>query len=182
MRWILDNLQVVIAVAAALAYWLNQRKQESAGEPPEPAEEGRPDDPFREFGADPAEAERTRRIQEEIRRKIAERAGGAPVAAPARVPEPPPLIQPEPPPARSAALAAASAQEAILQRQRDLEDQLRNAQAIRRATQRKEVIAEASARKPTAARTALLGDLKGAENLRRAIVLREVLGPPVGLR
>jgi hypothetical protein len=183
MRWILDNLQIVIAVAAALAYWLNQRKQQSAEETEHPAEEGRPDDPFREFGADPAEAERTRRIQEEIRRKIAERAGGAPAPAPARVPEPPPLFQPEPPPrARTAALAAASAHEAILQRQRDLEEQLRAVEAGRRATRRNEVIAEASARKPTAARTALLGDLKGAENLRRAIVLREVLGPPVGLR
>lgn len=178
MRWILDNLQVVIAVAAALAYWLNQRKQAAAEE--EQPGAGQADDPFREQAADPVEAERTRRIQDEIRRKIAERAGGAPVNLPPVMP--PPLFQPEPPPARTAALAAASAQEAALQRQRDLDEQLRAVQASRRATQRREVIAQASSRAPSAARTALLGDLKGADNLRRAMVLREVLGPPVGLR
>src|SRR5689334_18992656 len=73
MNWILEHLQLVIVVAGALAAWLNQRKKGGRTE---------------EDGENPAstvtgEDDQTRRIQEEIRRKIAERRGQGTVEAPA---------------------------------------------------------------------------------------------------
>ena len=67
------------------------------------------------------------------------------------------------------------------------EEQMRELEAARKAAQRKAaaVAAQAVAFAPAATterRGDLLADLRGAGNLRRAIVLREVLGPPVGLR
>lgn len=190
MDWILDHLQIIIAVAAAVAYWLNQRRQGQMGEG---EEDDRTESPMRDFNADPEEAERTRRIQDEIRRKIAERAGGGPVSVPPPAVEPPPLFRTEtvvpqrevsrpaePPPFQATAAA-------ILERQRQLEEQMRELAAARKAAQRKAaaVAAQASASAPAASAHrggSLLADLHGAHNLRRAIVLREVLGPPVGLR
>lgn len=203
MEWIFDHLQIVIAVAAAIAYWLNQRRQAQMGEG---EEDGRTESPLRDFNADPEEAERTRRIQEEIRRKIAERAGGGPIQVPPPATEPPPLFRTEtsaprpvasplpqrefgrqvestpmtqPPPFQATAAA-------ILERQRQLEEQMRQLEVDRKAARRKAaaVAAQAATVVPTATteRGGLLADLRGADNLRRAIVLREVLGPPVGLR
>ena len=71
MDWILDHLQIVIAAAAAVAYWLNQRREAQAEEDPPPGSNFEREEP----GA-AEEAERARRIREEIRRKIAERVGG----------------------------------------------------------------------------------------------------------
>lgn len=203
MDWILDHLQIVIAVAAAIAYWLNQRRQGQVGDG---EEDDRAESPRRDFNADPEEAERTRRIQEEIRRKIAERAGGGPITVPPPAAEPPPLFrtessaprpvaaplppreftrQVEPPPRVQPPPFQASAA-AILERQRELEEQMRELEAARKAAQRKAaaVAAQAVAFAPPAPaeRGRLLADLRGAANLRHAIVLREVLGPPVGLR
>lgn len=196
MNWILEHLQILIAVGAAFAYWLNQRKQEQAdGEAPE--------DQRGEFApttqADLEEAERTRRIQEEIRRKIAERAGGGPVEVPPPAPEPPPIFQrdtmaprpvatplrearraPEPPSVMAESNAAA-----ILERQRELEEKMRALAEARRETQRKAAAMaalQAESAKAAPVRGDLLTDLRGARNLRRAIVLREVLGPPVAMR
>lgn len=204
MEWIFDHLQIIIAVAAAIAYWLNQRRQAQMGEGDE---DERTESPMRDFNADPEEAERTRRIQEEIRRKIAERAGGGPIQVPPPAPEPPPLFRTEtsaprpvasplpqreftrqaesPPMAQPPPFQATAA--AILERQRQLEEQMRELEAARKAAQRKAaaVAAQAVAFAPastTERRGDLLADLRGAGNLRRAIVLREVLGPPVGLR
>lgn len=201
MDWIFDHLQLIIAVAAAIAYWLNQRRQAQADD----GEENAAGPVRRDFNADPEEAERTRRIQEEIRRKIAERAGGGPIQVPPPAPEPPPLFRTEtsaprpvaaplpsreftrqadaPPVAQPPPFQASAA--AILERQRQLEDQMRELDAARKAAQRKAMaVAAQSAAQPAATERegGLLADLRGARNLRRAIVLREVLGPPVGLR
>lgn len=201
MSWILDNLQVVIAVAAAFAYWLSQRKKE--GDPADQDGDGLPDDPRGEVSLDRDETERTRRIQDEIRRKIAERAAGGPINVPAPALEPPPLfrenataprpVAPSPLPQRTftreaAPVAAQPARtlgyEGTLQRQLDLAEQMRNLEQNRKSIKRRAaVIAKTAAEAaPSAAHTALLMDLRGAHNLRRAMVLREVLGPPVALR
>jgi hypothetical protein len=180
------------------------------------------------------QAARTRRIQEEIRRKIAERRGGAagpeaaspaesewdvrqrqireeirrkaqpdeePKAEPAReifsgpavppldpfggrgtwarrtfeerVPEPPPLpAQPAgPEPARQSEIAAQLSA-------------LREARAAAEATAaaREAETQWTEATKPAVAASAWRKDLRSAADLRRAMVLREVLGPPVALR
>lgn len=201
MNWILEHLQILIAVGAAFAYWLNQRKQE-------PADDGETTADRRgEFApptqTDPDEAERTRRIQEEIRRKIAERASGGPIAVPPPAPEPPPIFQrdtmaPRPvaspmPQARqrevvreSQPYVSPAAETAALERQRELEAQMSALAEAKRAAQRKVTAVAATEQGALAhasqTRGDLLSDLRGARNLRRAIVLREVLGPPVGLR
>ena len=150
------------------------------GEPPPGA---RPSADF-----DPGEAQRTRRIQEEIRRKIAERRGlAAPVApaAPEReeelTPEPlPPPVLPAPEPAQLAA---------VLERKQQLADQMRALELARQLEQRKAAVVAATVRDETertaavvAMRGALLADLRNAPTARRAFLLREVLDVPVGLR
>lgn len=170
-------------------------------------------------GGDPDAEERTRRLQAEIRRKIAERTCATPTlsrAQPAMRPAEtvPPLARrtpeldpfggpmdrmmrrieemareaqpaPEPPP-----VVEAPAMAAVLQRQQQLADQMRALEDARQKEVRRAAsIATATAAAATtsagtrsAARCELLADLRGAKNLRRAVVLREVLGAPVALR
>jgi hypothetical protein len=205
MKWILDHLQILIAVAAAFAYWLNQRKQEKA-------EEGETHADTRGEFAPPAhvdleEAERTRRIQDEIRRKIAERASGGPINVPPPALEPPPIFQRDTMAPRPVASPLpqqwerarehevwreeqphtfTAAENAALERQRELDEQLSALAEAKRVTQRKvaalAATEQAAAAHASPARGDLLADLRGARNLRRAMVLREVLGPPVALR
>ncbi len=148
MAWILEHLQIIVFVAGAIAYWLNQRAREKAGEQADYDGDGVPEAPVRPLtpasrdGSDPEQDERVRRIQEEIRRKIAERQGRSPAPAPEPgpdgfdplrdlmrpvfgeepTPEPPPF-RPEPPPA-PAYSASADADQAALERQRRLAEQL----------------------------------------------------------
>ena len=87
MDWLIDHIQLVIAVGAAFAYWLNARKQQQPDEDDEPGVRQ-----FQDESQEAAEeAERARRIREEIRRKITERAGSGAMSPPrARWPVPRP--------------------------------------------------------------------------------------------
>ncbi len=211
MNWILEHLQIIIGVAAALAYWLNQRRGNAEQEEEEPKPR---------TVAEAEEAERTRRIQEEIRRKIAERRAGGPVELPPLVrPEseaPPQLERPFAPvdpfggpggrvqrkleemaAQRERARVEAEQSEAM-ERQRRLAEEMRALENERReAQQRAEQLAaqrrareaaERAGREPSApldpavASASLHASLRTPAALRRAIVLREVLGPPVSLR
>lgn len=217
MDWILDHLQIIIAVAGAIAYWLNARNKEKTGEPADYDGDGSPDVNRPPAGGAMREAadtfdpeDNTRRIQEEIRRKIAERSGGT------GQPTPPPL---EPVPraepsgwdqaqarrrqeavearrvqAEAHREEAARESAAVLERQQALAAQLAALQA-RRAEAGREAkavwmtapesaaaAAATSARVGSRADVGLLGELRNASSLRKAIVLREVLGTPVGLR
>ncbi len=183
MHWIFDNLQVVFALAAAFAYWLSQRKREAEENAAGREESDGPEGP-RDFGVDIEEAERTRRIQEEIRRKIAQRMGHepAPVAPPPLVREFAPAV---PPVVVTSVPTYAAANEALLQRQRDLAEQLQAAEAARRAARRSRTsaaMAQTSPNRGPETAGSWKEQLRGKDSLRRAIVLREVLGPPVGLR
>jgi hypothetical protein len=208
MDWIQDNLQLVIAVAGAIAYWLTQRKKEQAGEPTDYDGDGRPDNLPREAQfEDPELAERTRRIREEIQKKIDERRrGGAgydrPAAPQAESPfqqeEPPPVIvqQELPPPlvrevvVRQASTAAADAAAArrmaeMKEQQEALAEQLKQAEEMKAAAlRRREFETSVSAEKTAqdAKRATLVEELRNPESARRAIILREILGPPVALR
>lgn len=147
-----------------------------------------PTAPRQPDGYDSAMAERTRRIQEEIRRKIAERRGT--IVAPEEAPvgahmEPPEII--EQPPVEP---AYATRSAAVLERQQQLADQMR-ALELARATEARRASAVSVAVKTASesrggmlasARVDLLADLREPSSLRRAFVLREVLGTPVGLR
>lgn len=163
--------------------------------------------------ADELEAERrAREIQEDIRRKIAERRGGrAAPPPPEAAPEPPVVVardptaipvpeplrrmleqlerrtQPVPVPAPPPVLERRHAE---LERQEQLAEELRTLEeartlAGRRAT--KLAASEAQQRgsqagQLSAARGRVMDALHDPEALRRAFVLREVLGTPVGLR
>jgi len=136
---------VVALIVTALAIWSNRRRAGARTAVP-------PSAPVRE---DPMEAERTRRVQEDIRRKIAQRAARAapPVIAAARTepPAPPPSAAMAPPPAPVSPIEASP---------------FRRDPAPAVAPPRRDWLAE----------------LRERQGARRAIVLREILGTPVGLR
>ena len=181
MDWLLNHPQALVAVAIAVVAILQKfkqaRTQETAGEAP---------------ARDGQEAERTRRIQEEIRRRIMERRGlmPAPPAAPDSVeeapefPEPPPMFEEVrpvmvEPPLQAMDAAAAPGYSGELERQQQMFAQLRELETARPAHAR---IAPATVEAPVAApANRLPADLRTPAGLRRAVVLREILGPPVGM-
>lgn len=188
MDWVFDNLQVVIAVAGAIAWWLNQRRQsQTEGEEPAAPPEATFDDPQL--------AERTRRIREEIQRKIAERARGYPTEEPTLPhdePGEPPLVreivvtQAPPMSRRSHTALEAQRQAEILEEQATLAERLREAEQMKLSAQKRARYEAATADHSNAARSlsrsTVLDDLRDPAALRRAFILREVLGPPVALR
>ncbi|HUL53775.1 MAG TPA: hypothetical protein VLT83_10250 [Opitutaceae bacterium] len=183
MDWLLNHPQVlfliVIAVVAMLQKLKQAHSQDAAGRGPATSQE---------------DEERTRRIQEEIRRRIRERRGLAPAAPPPRAgdhpvfPPAPPMIEEVrpvvvPPPLPVEDVTATAGLAAEYERQQKMLQQL---QAIKAARQTSTSVAPAAAAAAPAAAPVAVGhfvaDLRNPAGLRRAIVLREILGPPVGLR
>jgi hypothetical protein len=170
--------------------------------------------------AKPDELEEQRRVQEvqeQIRRRIAERRGARPESTPPPLrtdatrptrsagPETTQMPQPfggplrrvleevrrEPAPAPAATVAATEERRNYeLERQQQLANELRSIEesrviAVRRAAHvaaDKAAEARTEGALRTAARGRVIDDLRNPESLRRAFVLREVLGTPVGLR
>lgn len=191
MDWILSHLQLIIVVGGAVVYWLGQRRKakeeaeiEQSLAEPQPSMQMNDDD------------ERTRRIQEEIRRKILERTSGSSRQASIPTPRteiPPPLQREQPMPTMSTYSEPSKEEEmvaadmAMLERQQVLAEKLRELQSQRRELDRPaDVFAEKTAlamsASGTAVRGSVLADLRNPISVRRAIILREVLGAPVGLR
>ncbi|ATC64256.1 hypothetical protein CMV30_09980 [Nibricoccus aquaticus] len=210
MEWITDHvLQIIIALAAAIAAYINNRKKAQDGEPADFDGDGIPDNrrgQYEPAGMDMEEADRTRRVQEEIRRKIAERrAGGGqqvpPLVAPRPVaPSPIPEVirrrfeapvAPPPLPQKMSAGAQADRDEEVLARQRGLDEQMRQLEARRAEHKRQAAQAAAPMSSSAAYQTVavakaggaeLLADLRAPGGARRAWILREVLGTPVGMK
>jgi hypothetical protein len=197
MDWIFDNLQLIIVIGGAVAYWLNQRKREKEGQEADYDGDGVPEarGPVAPNADALEEAERTRRIQEEIRRKILERRGGTP--PPVAVPAPAAEYREEPewleegPRPRPAPVAPPPLEDAVLARQRALQEQLQALEERRAAARAKSTgfppapSANRPARLPGMPSTdlpELVASLRNPAAVRRAILLREVLGPPVSLR
>jgi outer membrane biosynthesis protein TonB len=192
MQWIFDNLQILIAGAALVAYWLNnmrQAKEEAARERQEAEAEAEdvfgPDFDFGTPQDDPA---------------------SRPAA-----PQPPPMPQAGPPPILRQTRTAPtpptpSAVETELARQQAIQERLRLAREARQArpanttggaaatqarTSNRGGAAATQARvtgrtatssaTPASASTSLARRLRDRSEIRRAIVLREILGPPPGL-
>jgi hypothetical protein len=182
MDWILEHLQVLFAIAIAVVAILQKLKRARPGEePPGSAQTSSGD------------ADRTRRVQEEIRRRILERRGLAPAAPSPRdvaeaapgFPESPPMIEEMRPivvvprPLESTEVAVDSGRSTEFEHQQRLIEQFRELEASRQAS-------TVTGPGPTAAGVTapanrLRPDLRNPAGLRRAVVLREVLGPPVGL-
>lgn len=197
LQWVLDNLFTVLIIAGVVAQLIQAVKGKKGGD----EEAGPTVEPPKEFEfEDPELAERTRRIREDIRRKIAQRqAGGAPEAEPepefapepAAYDEPPPVVREVPVERPAPAMVASSRMDAqrqaeILEQQAALMDQMRQleetkAAALRRAAFEASTVSPAAVAR-TQARGALIDDLRNPAALRRAFVLREIIGPPVGLR
>lgn len=208
MRWFLEHIQVVIAIAGVIAWWVNQRRREKAGEAADYDGDGTPE---RNTTAEQFDdEEQSRRVREDIRRKIAERRGQAapattsteqPAAQTDRPREeaPPPVFQdplqdmlkelqkrlaPIEEPAAPPPLPAID--QAALERQQKLDAEYRELEARRaRTLAQAEAIRTEEANMPQHHHhpaTGWLAELRDAKNMRRAIITRELIGPPVGLR
>jgi hypothetical protein len=184
MRTLLQFLPVLVFVLVVVSIARNALRvaRRLAEQTPAP----RPSDAY-----DPAMSERTRRIQEEIRRKIAERRGAAGSAPPPLEPMGEPVFEsPVPEEEPPVEPAFSSSQSAIMERQQQLADQMHALEASRLAEQRRaaqtlaavKTAAESEGGLLAGSRGDLLADLRDSRSLRRAFVLREVLGAPVGLR
>ena len=181
MDWILNHLQFVLAAGGAIAYWLNERRKAGTEEAPPPHQSKTFDDPVL--------AERTRKIREEIQRKIEQRARGytqpqAPVP-PVESESPPPVIR-EVVVARSSSRIDAQRQSEILEEQAALMERLREAEVMKAAGQKRlkfeSATADHTAELRAETRSKVVEDLRSPGALRRAFILREVLGPPVSMR
>jgi uncharacterized protein HemX len=184
MDWLLQHLQLLIAGAGGIAWWLNQRRQSREKLATRQKKEERRNDP--DF------TERTRRIREEIQRKIGERTRGEASSTSTgqkqRKPIPslaaPQLSKTESPPLLRTGMTPDEAERSteMLAKQAALAEQLRQAVEIKTAALRQlrsgNEISPAS--KPV--RAAVVADLRDVAALRRAFVLREIIGPPVALR
>jgi hypothetical protein len=204
VNWLLGNREILALLFVAFA-WLAQRlgmaKSKTAATGGESKGAAAADD----------EAERTRRVQEEVRRRISERrAGAAPVPAPSRFGrEPaPPIVAPRPvasgpgdpwgeifrrEPEEPAGLPTRAAKlEAVLARQSELEKKMIRLESASSAASAEAggssgdrpaaLSSQTGAAMPLNPSYAWLSQLRERQGARRAIVLREVLGPPVGMR
>ena len=187
MNWVLDHLQLIIAGAGAIAWWLNQRRQAQSDDEPAPHPEVTFDDPEL--------AERTRRIRADIQRKIQQRARGytqpEPVADESEPVAPPPIIREvvrrpvEQQPSAAAAHLEAQRTAEILEQQAALAEKLQQAGEMKAAALRRvqyENQISSGDQAAVLARGALGDDLRNPDALRRAFILREIIGPPVALR
>jgi hypothetical protein len=204
MDWIFSHLWIVVAIAGVLVRVLqaaSAKSRRSGDQPPEPPKEY-------EF-KDAELAERTRKIREEIRRKIEERRGrpAPPVSAepdrprisPAeRSPEatPPPVVTSLPeiireimnPTVELPPIEQEPVTEVAVEAPPPLAEpgRLRAEAHARDVVERRAAVQVAIANRDSgllaANRAALLQDVRDPAALRRAFILREVLGPPLALR
>jgi hypothetical protein len=151
-----------VVIAGAAMAWLKQRSDAKARRNAQTAQ------------ADPDE--QTRRVQEDIRRKIDQRRGAAAPTAFQREQEPPPVR--EAPPDFSELDAAAEKQKRIFAKMKELE--AANAEADKRAAMLRAPSTLPGA--PALESGGWLSELRNPLNARRAMVLREILGAPVALR
>ena len=167
MDWIFDHFQLVVVIALAVASWFKHRMDAKAAEREE--HEAREQMPDQEdvFGPD----EEWRLPQEQT------------------MPAPPPLVRANPPPMPMAQYEANQETAAALKHQADLQERLRQLRETKATTTggasatRARVAASQSHAKPSAAaKIGLRSALRNPKEIRRAIVMREILGPPLGLR
>jgi len=182
-----DYIRLMVAAAGAVAWWLNQRKQSRTADQVKPHKETTFEDPDL--------AERTRRIREEIQRKIEQRAKAYRESAPAHSPTeavPPvlaggvnPRAELQPTPKAYAVRLEAQKHAEILEQQAALAEKLRQAAELKAAAARRiqfeNQVAGEEVTKPVRG-TVLSDDLRDPSALRRAFILREIVGPPVALR
>lgn len=194
MDWVFENIQIVIALAAALAYWLTNMKAAKEARQAEAEAEaaGRTEVDEDVFGPDFDFGQ----PQDELPRRMESRPPPLVELAPARPPQMPAIAQ--------AAEAELARQRAMMERLRQFKDNrevmagpvptkartartartaksariARVARTVRTIGSNAAAAAAASAKGPLG----LHGSLRNRTELRKAIVLHEILGPPKALR
>lgn len=171
MEWILKNLELILWIAGPIAIWINQRARQKRGQAADYDEDGIPEiTPSLAPPADDVAREaRARRIQRELMRQLQQNQS--------QPPSPPP--PPTPAGYRLASPAARSENPTARQKIRSgsrpkpaASTQLTSPPPLPSQSRR------TASRKPIN----LLPELRNPEAIRKAIVLREILGPPVALR
>lgn len=194
LQWLVDNAWTVVIIGGVLAQMLQAVMKKKAGEEDTGADQSPKEYEF----DDPELAERTRRIRAEIQRRIAQRQHGGETSVPAAAGDVPREIVPpvirevvvsapvHPQPARAGARFDAQRHAEILEQQAAWEEKLREAKQMKEAavkrTEFEDATADHTSARRAAVRSTVLEDLRTPEALRRAFILREVLGPPVALR
>ena len=198
--WILGHLPLVIALATFFAGWLAQQRKKSVEADLDPRAQGSQRSsqtlPPPLKPTVPAD-DQIRRIQEEIRRKIQERTAGGEAGqtlSPFRTATPtaPPVVKPRSAPQPSRPVVSPkryvqpkSLVPASTSDERETEN-LRRSEERRRETRKTDQAAVQVANAAQAAGTDgsnfWTNELRNPANLRKALVLREVLGPPVSMR
>ena len=166
MNWLLEHFGFVVILAIAFASWVKRRMDQAVAE----RDEGR------------------------AREEMATDDGGewrVPPAGPAPS-VPPPLRRPVPPPVAEVArppfqVEVSGIDEAVLNRQRKMQARLAEIKANRASSMSGGNVAPSwqgkpSGKVPMPGKSSLRETLKNPRQTRRAIVLREILGPPLGLR
>jgi hypothetical protein len=162
MDWIFDNFQILALVGIALATWLKKRADDKAAEREEQEARRELEEPQEVFGPDEA--------------------WGSPYQEPAPSSLPPPLVRVAPPP------MPAFETEAELKRQMEMQERLRQLRETKAVTSGGAAVTRErtkDAKHPkisSAVPVSLRGALRNHSQVRRAIVMREILGPPLGLR
>jgi hypothetical protein len=167
MDWIFDNFQIVALVGIALASWIKSRMDAKAAEREERQAREEMGEGEEIFGPEEAWEE-----------------------PPPRQPAPPPLHRAVPPPVPTAAQYEAELEAAaLLKHQMDLQERLRQIRETKASTSggaavtRARVAASQShAAAAAPVKSGLRSALRNRSEIRRAVVLREILGPPLGLR
>lgn len=204
MDWIFDNIVIIAIIGSAIARWLSGLKEDK-DDAPSDGGTGRDN-------VDVEQLERNRRLREEIRRKREQRRGGQTVApAEAFEPEktaydPHAPEQPQLPPVLREMLGIPEEPQPVvvtstpppvpevnpvLDRQQRMELEMAELEVERReaaALALKAGVGQGGPRRRRAKRTSdlserdFLATLRNPQQARRAILLREILGKPVGLR
>lgn len=161
MDWIFDHFQILAIVGLALASWLKSRADAKAAEREEQEARRELEEPEEIFG--PGETWMRPRDQQ-------------------AQPVPPPLVRADPPP------IPAVEEQGELKRQIDMQERLRQIRDVKAATGGGAAVTRARtnhmkpAKTASAAPVVLRAALRNRGQVRRAIIMREILGPPLGLR
>jgi len=205
VSWLLGNREIMVGVFMLIAWamrkgGLTKEKENSAAKSQQPNTQ------------DSEAFERTRRIQDEVRRKINERKNGGftePISIPSEREPLPPLMAPrpiasapadmfgellqrrfvDPEPIKTEVEAPDLELQATLERQKLLDAKIRELSMATREAK----LSVAEQESNTAANEAFIipqsrqafswiSELRDPKNARRAMVLREVLNPPLALR
>lgn len=173
MNWLFDNFQIVALVGLAFASWLKHRFDAKMAEREErEARNAPPQDPDQSF-----EPEETWTNPYEP---------AQPYVPPPLPHTPPPLPVTEPPLRHSRESEAA----AVLQRQQEMQERFRRVKEARATTSggaaatRARLASSQTGAIPVvlSATPSIRSTLRNPSEVRRAIVMKEILGPPVSLR